>query len=975
MNRVQDKQGRLVRTGIFCRTLKVLIAATLLLCVSTTVHGQGGDQSLFDPALSDSGSDWFGFHTPIRVGLHGGKSYAEPSEFFSIDVMRPFDSTVESDGSELIRYLDARLGLSFEGGSLINVGIGQRHYLAGPNLIVDANIWYDADGSRNRTFQQITAGGQVQSDLFIGRGHYYLPVGSTKETAGFTPLTGNVGYTGNILALERFRIESQAYEGFDAEIGVTLPSPTLTQLFVGYYNFHADQAEDLTGFTATLVTEPVESLQFALQVTVDDEEDTNILGSATYEFSSVKRNWQRPLKGRLGDFARRNRHIVSRETRVYAPIAATALNGNDFNIIHASSAGSSDGTFESPYSDLSQAAADAAATPDSIVLLHADSVFDSQNVVLPEQTRFLSETLNHTVVTEQLGQISLPRATMGTAMPVLENARAFAPALTLADNLEVNGLIIRDAGGVGIFGNNLSQSVVLRNTVVDGAGIGVQIKNADAALSFDPIQVSNATEAGVRIEDTAATGALTFADVTVDSSRNGLEIVGSHPESTISFDGPVTITNSSNNGIDIRDNSDDSFLTFNGPTTVNTAGGSGVRISNLNEDPVALSDDINFVGTLSISNTTGTGVHLEDNGSNVGIKALQLTNWMGRAIALERTAGHFTVENPLVLDNTLASPDSTIFLTGSTSEITFGDVTITDTAGASGDAPVVQILENDSGVHDVIFQKLNITSVNRTALFGTETGSNFTKLVVQSGDLTTTGAPAIDLDGLSTDVTFQSVNVMDTPVGIRLVRLGQRSAFHDKFQIVGDGVAAGSGGSMSGVDRGVVLTGSNDVSLNRMSIESTISGVEVSHDGFNQSQRLTVADLSLGDAGGSDNWVGIDVQWDRGAHFKDSNFLRDNVINGSGLNQTGIRVRNTASNPEMLMTIEGNSIDLSGGASDGIVISATGFVLGQVTNLGGIDLSGTTNNSVNVTGQPFTATEAVDAQITGRIIVNDVEVP
>ncbi|MEQ9411451.1 MAG: hypothetical protein RIK87_27295 [Fuerstiella sp.] len=927
------------------------------------------------PQLSPTQPEWFGYSSPVRVSIFGGENYAEPDAFASFDILKPLHDWQFSDGSEQLQYLDARAGISFESGGLLNLGIGRRHYFAGSDVILDGNLWYDIDGTRDRTFHQVTAGGQVQNNRFLLRGHYYLPIFDDDDVVGYTKLTGNTAYQGNILALERFRRESQAFRGFDAEIGVTLPTDELIQALVGYYSFEADDAETISGVTTSVVAQIWDSLFLALQLTLDEDSDETVLATLTYSIDSRDRRRPNSIRHRLGEAARRNRHIVSRETRVYDPVAALDASGNQINIIHASSAGTGGGTFESPHTSLFQAAGDAVATPNSIILAHADSVFDSQSIQLPAQTRFLGEGISHTVQTSQLGTVVLPRATSGTILPTIRNSPAASAAIGLAAQVEVSGLRMENAGGTGVLADGLAGDFALRHTTIDGAATGIHIRNSGGAQEFESLVVSNTTGDGFLLEGSSAASAVTFTtSLSIQNAgADGLQIDTAGAGASITFDGTVDINGSGGHGISLTENSPTSIVTFNNTTTVDTTGGNGVMIAS----PTAPTTGgvVNFVGDLDIQNTSGSGLVVQQSDADVQVQNVSVAGWGQNAILLDRMSGTFTLANPLTLQNTAGTTGSMILITGSTGSITFPRVTITDTAAAAGSDAVVRLTENNTVLNKITFADLNVSSVNRTAFEATESGSNISQLLINDGVLSSVGATALLVDGLSSDVSLTSVSASGTAVGAELRNMGPRTAFHSRFRIVGDGVTAGSGGTMTGVQQGVRIVGSEDVSLNLMNIDSTVTGVSVSEVGFNQAEHTTLNQLQLTDAGGSANWVGIDVSWGQGAHFSDANLFTNNVITGSGSGQTGLRIINDRSNPEMQATIGGNSINLTGAGSNGISLSVNGVLPTQTTNFGGINLTTSLNNIVNTTASPFITSEANGATVTGSTLVNGIAVP
>lgn len=921
----------------------------------------------------------YGYSTPVRASFYGGETYAEPAPFLSLDILRPIQNRQYQDGTEQLSYADVRAGISTEGGGgLVNFGLGQRVYIPSSDSIFDVNVWYDADGTRDRFFQQVAAGGQYQNQNFLMRGHYYHPVGDTEETIGFTALTGNSSFQGNNLALERFREEEQAFKGYDVEAGLIFPSFSQTfRWFVGYYNFEAKDADALVGYSSTINFDPIPNLTVGLQVTYDeDTHDTGYLFSATYDFYQGPRDTAPNIRHRLGETVRRNHHIVSRRQRINDPELATDANGNLLNFIHVSNAGNSAGTFESPYANLAQAAADAAATPESIIIAHANSIFDGQSIVLPANTRFLGEGIDHSVVTagSQLGTIVLPAATGGTTLPIIRNSPATGPAITLASATEVNGFRIESAGADAIFGSGTTAGTSILNTTVDGATNGLHLFEASGAYTIQGLSVSNATGTGIWLEDSQAAAAITFSDaVSVNTAGlYGIHLDRNQDGSTTTFGGAVSVSDTGSHGIFFDDNGDNTTTTFNGNVDVSNTGGNGVVVSNLDTSTVTTGTDITFANTLAITNTTGSGITTDLNDSNVTISTLAISNWRDSALSINGGDATFSVTNPIDLNNINGSLNPTLQIANFTGAATFGDVTITDTARTAVGLPTVSLSQNATGVDEITFNTLNVTSNNGVGLFAQDSGTDVSKLVIRGGSINTTGSTAVFLDTLSTDVTLQSVFASNTPIGINLRNLGQANAFHDRFQIVGNSVTAGSGGVLTNVQYGVMVDGAEDVSLQLLNIDSSIAGVRSQSNGTNQPENLTVNQLVLTDAGGSANWVGIDVDWENGAHFGDSNIFSNNQITGTGTSQIGIRIDNNQAVPEFEAIIGGNTINLTGATSDGISLNAVGVSPLQTNNTGGINLTATLNNIINASANPFISTASNGASVTGQILVNGV---
>ena len=509
---------------------------------------------------------------------------------------------------------------------------------------------------------------------------------------------------------------------------------------------------------------------------------------------------------------------------------------------------------------------------------------------LPAETRFLGEGVAHSLTTLQLGDITLPAAAGGTTLPVIRNSPG--AAITLATDTEVNGFRLENSGTAGLFGTGLTagtNGITIANTTIAGGVTGVHIVDSTSAITFDALTISNTTGSGLHVERAGSGAAFTFNNATTISNSGlyGIHLERNQGGSSVTFEGATSVTNSGSHGIFFDDSADSAAVTFNGATTVDTTGGSGVFISNLDSGGTTTTTDVQFVGNLSVNNTTQSGVVANVNDSNVSIQTLAITDWDVSAIVINGSTGSFTVVNPLSLNNANGSLNSTIQIANSSSDVTFGDVTITDTVRGVGGTATVNLFQNNTGVDEITFNGLNINTVNGIGLRALDSGSSLSTLVIRSGTINSAGGTAVWLDHLATDITLQSVSASNTAIGVNLINVGQSSAFHDRFQIVGDSTTAGSGGSITGVQQGVVVSGSEDVSLYLMNIDSTVAGVSASAVGFNQPEHLTASQLVLTNAGNSANWVGIDVNWGNGAHAGDANTFRNNTITGGGSGPNG----------------------------------------------------------------------------------------
>jgi hypothetical protein len=94
-------------------------------------------EAVFAPPLREP--SWLPLSTPVTIRAFAGDNYAEPSAFGTIEFFKPLNSWQFTSGDEQVEYLNTRAALSREGGGLINLGYGRRHYFADSDIIVDGN--------------------------------------------------------------------------------------------------------------------------------------------------------------------------------------------------------------------------------------------------------------------------------------------------------------------------------------------------------------------------------------------------------------------------------------------------------------------------------------------------------------------------------------------------------------------------------------------------------------------------------------------------------------------------------------------------------------------------------------------------------------------------------------------------------------------------------------------------------------------
>ena len=469
--------------------------------------------------------------------------------------------------------------------------------------------------------------------------------------------------------------------------------------------------------------------------------------------------------------------------------------------------------------------------------------------------------------------------------------------------------------------SNATAAPVIQNAT----GTAIELASG---VELNNVNVQDAGGTGVLVS--SVTGGVVVDNVSIDGADDGLVVRDLNGSAVVAV-GTLNVANTTGDAISLRNNGSGTTVALLGPTTVDNPLGDGLAI------------------------TGGEGA--------VAVASLDITNYQSRAIDIRQSDGDVTFSQPLSIENAAGSLFEAIAVQESDGDVTFEDVAIVDMNRPAVGAPLVSLLNN---TNRTTFEQLDVTSNNGGALAATYSGVINGTLRIEGGTLVTQNATAVAINNvMDMEIKLDSVSASNTPVGIQLVDAGS-AAFNEQFRIIGDGATAGSGGVMTGVDRGVVLTNSDDISLNFLQIDSTVAGVEAT-----DSDGVTVNGLSL--TSSSPDWVGIDVTKSFQAQEFQNTLLTNNTITGTGDNQVGIDLDTDRTLPATDLTVDGNSISLTGMNTTGINLLAAGNTL-LIGEEGDIHLfNNGIDNFVNATNE-FVPT-AMDAEITGQLLLNGTLMP
>ncbi len=474
-----------------------------------------------------------------------------------------------------------------------NVGLGYRRYRPETNRILGAGLWCDLDNRRENMYQQVAVSLESLGDLWDFRSNVYVPVGERSNRYGYQSSSIPVFQGDRLLLSQAAWVDESAMTGLDLEAGRRVPGwlgDHSVWLFGGLYHFENSGVPKIEGWKCRLEGYLTSDVSAQLSVSHDSVFDTSVVFGVTWVFGGSARRRGVPdhVRDRLVHSTRRNQHMVVGSRLGLSEVAAVApSSGDPLSIVHIdSNAGAGgDGSVESPFQTLTEALAGAGG--DSILFAHADSVFTGEGTTLLADQPLFGEGIEHLVET-QFGSIALPRATTGTALPIIQNAPG--TAVTLTDGSALSGFSIVNPTGIGILASGLSDAVAtVDNVTVSGSGAeGIKVENcSNTAISFGDVEVTGAGTHGIAVES--------VADSTIEFGTTRLISPGEYgihldnlPRTTVNF-GDVLVNDPGWGRSLLMQNCDDA-TTLNVASLTSESGYAELRLENPTNSTITFGD-------------------------------------------------------------------------------------------------------------------------------------------------------------------------------------------------------------------------------------------------------------------------------------------------------------------------------------------------------------------------------------------------
>jgi hypothetical protein len=582
-------------------------------------------------------------------------------------------------------YTDGRFYTTNNGTVGGTGGVGVRQFLPNYNSIIGVGGFYDADGTRTKTFTQAGLSIEYLSEWLDVRTNLYANTGRKSAELGTSFVRGSERFVDNVpfdmdgdgvdelinsIAFNTQTRRAAATDGIDLTITVPVPGQWAQAINLeasagGYHYVPNDfSLADATGYRLRLDGDFLQqTLHAFVDFTSDKVFNNNVVfGADLNYYHDVQR---RPRIGhnqfnRMAEWVRRNYNVVAIDQTVINAdeLAINPVTGDPYTVLHVRNivpadpdfpnfpAPAGDGTSTTPYQFITEAQADPIDA--DIIFVHAGSVFTGTQVILEDNQQILGEGVDHPIrvanAVANNGTILVPTVTVPpnpAILPILQNS--VGPAVTLANNSVFAGFQINDTNGTAIFANGITGSEV-RDVAIDGTtGLdahGVHIVDSFGTIRFEQVTTTNVE--GV--------------DLFLDGGNSTVNWFGGQLNNTAGR--AVVIQDQTGGTINLAgDNATAPAQGFGG-LTITDNGGQGILIDNTSAAVVfgRSSDTLTSVAGVTLNNSTTTGVQITDlqsAGSVSFLRGLEITDAADIALDIQNSQGDFLLADDTTLANDL----------------------------------------------------------------------------------------------------------------------------------------------------------------------------------------------------------------------------------------------------------------------------------------------------------------------------------
>ncbi|MCH2202926.1 MAG: inverse autotransporter beta domain-containing protein [Fuerstiella sp.] len=810
------------------------------------------------------------FGTNLRVGHDAGDTFGRQDSITHVSLSPYFNV-----GSSLA-FGDVRLARANVGGLSWAFGAGARTFIEQWDVVTGINAYHASDNITGTLLRNWGFGADVLTENWELRANYLQPIGNTSQLVNQTIDQTSAAFAGNNIVFTQIDTVAESLEVVDTEVGRKLPTGAVDnvelRVFFGAYRFSGLTIPKATGWKTRLQANVGNNLEIGLGLNQDTFTDTTVAFNATVHLGDFEAQdyTSNCAIHHLADPVRRPLTVPSIRTGIVIPdvVAINPVDGLPIIVQHVDendTVGPFLGTVDAPLQSISAALG----LPNTdIVLAHAGGLYSAapdNSVVVGPGVSLFGEGLittssgdrmavNTTPVQGISEELILPSSPTFLADMALSRSTlqgAIGNSVTLSEGSRLGGLIVDNAGGVGVTTDNAGGTMIRDVLVSDSAGAGILLTNTTGTTTIIDTIISGATgpafhvnggngsigyrstsvdinpsfsnidsasQQAVLIENTAAGGIVNLSGITISGTGMGIDILNSAGSATIDN---AEITNSSVTGIRIQDSSGTYNFrnSLNGNTLVSGATQQSVLIENL-----AATGRVSFAA-LQIDGRNDAGIDINNNSGQIEFLETVVLGTPGGGVAAgvsvddSQTGSQVRFDSALTitgsggrgieLTNNLAGSSFSVSGQTSVADATLESISISNESGVAAFAGGITIpSRNDTG----------ISIQNSNGIFDFSGGASITNLL--AGNI----MPAVDIQNSEATVFFGLLNVTDVaPSGGIGVNLANNTAgtvntavhtFEDlNINVSGTGFQAINNTSIRILDGSINTTGDTAIDL------------------------------------------------------------------------------------------------------------------------------------------------------------------
>ncbi|MCH2210527.1 MAG: inverse autotransporter beta domain-containing protein [Fuerstiella sp.] len=810
------------------------------------------------------------FGTNVRIGHDAGDTFGRQDSVTHVSLSPYFNV------GSLLAFGDVRLARANVGGLSWAFGGGARTFIEEWDIVTGINAYHASDNITGTVLRNWGIGADVLTESWEFRANYLQPTGNTSQLVNRTIDQTSASFAGNNIVFNQIDTVAESLEVVDTEVGRKLPTGPVDNVelraFFGAYRFSGLTIPKATGWKTRLQADVGSNLEIGVGLNQDTFTDTTVAFNATLHFGGFKAQdyTSNSAIHHLADPVRRPLTVPSIRTDVLIPgvMAINPVDGLPIIVRHVDEndlLGPFLGTVDDPMQSISAALG----LPDTdIVLAHAGGLYSSapdNSVVVgpgvslfgeglisaPNGNRIAVNTTPVLGITDELILPGSPTFLANTTLPRSTLQGALGNSVTLSEGSRLGGLIVDNAGGVGVTTDDVGGTVIRDVLVSDSAGAGILLTNTtgtttiidtiisgtigpafhvnggDGSIGYRTTSVGilppfsnidNASQQAVLIENTTAGGIVNLSGITISDAGTGIDILNSAGSATIDN---AEISGSSVTGIRILDSS--GTYSFRNSLNANTLVSGALQQSVLIEN-LAATGRVSFTA-LQIDGRNAEGIDINNNSGQIEFLESVVLGTPGGGVAAglsvdnSQAGSQIRFENALTMTgsggrgieliNNQSGSNFTVIGQASAADATLESVFISNESGlVTFEGGITIPSRNDIGI--------SIGNSNGTLAFSG--GASVTNLL--AGNI----SPAVDIQNSEANVLFGRLNITDNApsggIGVNLennIAGGVNTARHTyedlNINVSGTGFQAINNTSVRILDGSIDTTGGAAIDL------------------------------------------------------------------------------------------------------------------------------------------------------------------